>query len=92
MFLSSAILLLLAFAFELIHYVYFGGWGDMSTHLLNMADNTLAFVIGLGAMDAVIYFGHVKRDRRDEYRAVMRHHRLMEPMIEAFVFRKNVLT
>ncbi len=92
MFISSAILICFVLFFEVALVVHSHGWGDLDTHLLNMADNTLAFVIGLGAMDAVVYFNTIKRDRRNELLAIDRHHRLMEPMIEAFIFRKNILT
>lgn len=82
MFMSSIILIFFVLAFEIMLWINSGSPGDLNTHLLNMADNTLAFVIGLGAMDAVVYFSNVKRDRREELRAIGRHHRLMEPMIE----------
>ena len=93
MFLSSIILLVIFFVFELLLFVLTDkGWGALDTHLANMADNTLAFVIGLGAMDAVTYFNQVGRSKRNEIRAIIRHNRLLEPNIDMFVARKNAMT
>ena len=91
MFFSSIILLVVFVMFEVLLMLYSGGWGDTETHLANMADNTLAFVIGLGAMDAVTYFSQVGRKKRNEPRAIIRHNRLLEPTIDMFTARKNVL-
>ena len=91
MFFSSIILLVVFVMFEVLLMLYSGGWGDTETHLANMADNTLAFVIGLGAMDAVTYFSQVGRKKRNETRAIIRHNRLLEPTIDMFTARKNVL-
>ncbi len=91
MFFSSIVLLVVFFIFEILLYLLFDTWGDGETHLANMADNTLAFVIGLGAMDAVTYFSQVGRKKRNETRAIIRHNRLLEPSIDMFTARKNVL-
>ncbi len=91
MFTSSLIILAFFILFEVLLYLYSGGWGSVESHLLNMADNTLAFVIGLGAMDAVTYFNRLGRDKRNEIRAIVRHDRLIEPSIDMFVARKNSL-
>ena len=91
MFMSSVILLVVFVIFEVLLLIFSGGLGDLDTHLANMADNTLAFVIGLGAMDAVTYFNTVGRSRRNEMRAIIRHNRLLEPSIDMFTARKNVL-
>ena len=91
MFFSSVILLVVFIMFEVLLFASSGGWGDIDTHFANMADNTLAFVIGLGAMDAVTYFSQVGRKKRNETRAIIRHNRLLEPSIDMFTARKNVL-
>lgn len=92
MLLSSGILLGFVLLFEVLLYYVSGGFGDLSTHMLNMADNTLAFVIGLAALDSVTYLNQVGRSKRDEKRAIIRHHRLLEPSIALFVARKNMMT
>jgi len=92
MFLSSLILLGIFFLFEILLLISSGNLGDLDTHLANMADNTLAFVVGLGALDAVTYLNTVGRRRRDENRAIIRHNRLLEPLIDTFIARKNALT
>ena len=63
----------------------------LNTHLLNLADNSLAFVIGLTAMDAVMYVSQLQSRRRGESRAIIRHNRIVQPAIDMYLARKNML-
>jgi len=88
---SSLIIIIAFVVIELCLYASSGGWGDINLHLLNIADNTFAFIVGLSAMDALGYLNQVQRRRRNEIRAIIRHNRILEPSIEMFTVRKNIL-
>ena len=61
----STVIIFCAFLFfELLLFIVSGDGGDLNTHLLNLADNSLAFVIGLTAMDAVMYVSQLQSRRK----------------------------
>ncbi|WP_400256867.1 hypothetical protein [Methanomethylophilus alvi] len=88
----STVIIFCAFLFfEFLLFIVSGDGGDLNTHLLNLADNSLAFVIGLTAMDAVMYVSQLQSRRRGESRAIIRHNRIVQPAIDMYLARKNML-
>ncbi|AGI47876.1 hypothetical protein TALC_00881 [Thermoplasmatales archaeon BRNA1] len=88
---SSLIILVAFFLCEGLLLWHSGNGGDVDVHLLNIADNSLAFIVGLSAMDALTYYNLVGRTKRNEVRAIIRHNRIVEPSIDMFLARKNML-
>lgn len=88
---SSLIILCAFMFFEVLLVIMSGGPGDLNTHLLNLADNSLAFVVGLTAMDAVMYISQLQSRRRGESRAIIRHNRIVQPAIDMYLARKNMM-
>lgn len=89
--LSTAIILAVFLLIEALMLVFLHTLGDPYWHLLNLADNVLAFIVGLAAMDAVLYIYRMKRTRRNEARAIIRHNRLVQPAIDMYLARKNMV-
>ncbi len=91
MIVSTVIIFAAFLLFEILLFAVSGSGGDIDTHLLNLADNSLAFVIGLTAMDAVMYISQLQSRRRGESRAIIRHNRIVQPAIDMYLARKNML-
>ena len=66
---SSLIILVAVVAFEVACFALYDTWGDGSTHLVNLADNSFAFIVGLTAMDAIMYINQANGRGRSEERA-----------------------
>ncbi len=88
---SSVIIVCAFIFFEVLLFLVSGSPGDLETHLLNLADNSLAFVVGLTAMDAVMYISQLQSRRRGESRAIIRHNRIVQPAIDMYLARKNMM-
>lgn len=88
----STVMIIVAFiVIELILFAVSGSFGDRDTHLLNLADNSLAFAVGLAAMDALTFFNQSARAKRNEERAIIRHNRIIQPAADMYLARKNMM-
>ena len=88
---SSLIILVAVAAFEVACFILYDTWGDGSTHLINLADNSFAFIVGLTAMDAIMYINQANGRKRSEERAIIRHNRILQPAIDMYLARKNMM-
>ncbi|MGI6009586.1 MAG: hypothetical protein ACOX8X_05675 [Methanomethylophilus sp.] len=88
---SSAIILVAVVFFEVLCYLVCDTWGTWETHLVNLADNSAAFIVGLTAMDAIMYINQAQSRRRSEERAIVRHNRIVQPAIDMYLARKNMM-
>ncbi|KUE73641.1 hypothetical protein AUQ37_01670 [Candidatus Methanomethylophilus sp. 1R26] len=88
---SSLIILVAVAAFEIACFILYDTWGDGSTHLINLADNSFAFIVGLTAMDAIMYINQANGRKRSEERAIIRHNRILQPAIDMYLARKNMM-
>ncbi len=89
-FVVSMSMILASVAFiEVLQYLLYRTWGSGQTHLINMADNVLAFIVGLAAMDSLLYWNNMERAKRNETRAIIRHNRIVQPTIDLYLARKN---
>lgn len=89
--LSTIFITLAVVFFEVLLYLHSGGWGDLDTHLVNMADNVFAFVVGLMAMDGLIFYNRARQMSRAETRAIIRHNRIVRPAMDMYLARLNRL-
>lgn len=91
MLVSTCLIIGAVFVFLLILYLFFDDAGEGKTHWMNMVDNVAAFIIGLSAMDGLMYLNQSKQASRAEVRAIIRHNRIIQPAIDMYLARKNML-
>lgn len=72
--------------------IFFGdGFGSWSMHLSNAMDNLIAAAIVIIFLDTAVILNNEYRKYRDERRAILRHNKIIQPVIDLYVVRKNMV-
>lgn len=67
------------------------GAGDLYVHLRNIVDNILALLFVVVILDSIVAYNAENRRRRDEMRAIIRQNRIIQPLIDMYLVRKNMV-
>ncbi|MCK9323035.1 MAG: hypothetical protein RBR05_01835 [Candidatus Methanomethylophilaceae archaeon] len=68
-----------------------GGAGDLYTHLRNVVDNIIALLFVVVILDNMVTFNNENRRQRDERRSIIRHNRIIQPVVDMYIVRKNMV-
>jgi hypothetical protein len=85
-----AIVVICVFITLLLHF-FGGGVGSWVTHISNAMDNLIAAAIVLIFLDTIVMMNNENRRQRDERRAILRHNKIIQPTIDMYIVRKNMV-
>lgn len=86
----AAVALICLVMMSLLHF-FGGGIGPWSMHVSNAMDNILAAVIILIFLDTVMMMNSENRKKRDERRSIIRMNKIIQPIADMYIVRKNMV-
>ena len=75
----------------LVPVIIMDGLWTITDYLNNLFCNTLALIVVVMFMDTLVSHNKESRKRRDEARAILRHNRIIQPDIDMYIVRKNMV-
>jgi len=88
----TSILAILGFASISLAILYLrGDVGTFNNHLRSITDSVLALLFAVIILDRIVAFGNERRRRGEERKSILRHHTLIQSILELFLVRKNMV-
>jgi hypothetical protein len=88
---SLLIIFVLIVVMGLILCLFGDGIGSWQSHISSTMDSLIAAAIVLIFLDSVNMFNNENRKQREERRAIIRHNKIIQPMIDMYLARKNMV-
>ncbi len=89
--LKSIIVILIASAVMFLFVIVSGKIWSFSDYMNNIFCNTIALVFVVAFLDTIVSSNKEGRRKREESRAILRHNRIIQPDIDMYLVRKNMV-